>query len=141
MRILLLPLASLLLSACDCPPPPTAMKQTEPAITSFCERHIGVPQAVSLSELLTNGHKYEGRAVSVSGYYSHSFEYSALYQDAGTDIYARDFSQGIWVNGLSPFFTEQEAHVLLTGVYTQKNGGHLDRWPGSLCAVQRRPAS
>jgi len=117
------------------------MKQASPAVNSFCERHIGVPQPVSLDELLANGHEYEGRAVSVSGYYSHGFEYSALYSDAGVDIYARDYTKGIWIDGLSPFFAEKEAHVLLTGVYTQKSGGHLAKWPGSLCVVQVRPAS
>ena len=140
MRLLPLALSSLLLSACACPPPPE-MKHAPPAVNSFCERHIGVPQPVSLSELLANGHEYEGRTVSVSGYYSHGFEYSALYSDAGMDIYARDYTKGIWIDGLSPFFAEKEAHVLLTGVYTQKSGGHLARWPGSLCVVQMRPAS
>lgn len=140
MRVLPLALTSLLLSACACPPPPE-MKHAAPAVNSFCERRIGVPQPVSLSELLANGHEYEGRAVSVSGYYSHGFEYSALYSDAGVDIYARDYTKGVWIDGLSPFFAEKEAHVLLTGVYTQKSGGHLARWPGSLCVVQMRPAS
>lgn len=140
MRFLQLALSSLLLSACTCPPSP-AMKQAASAVNSFCERHIGVPQPVSLSELLANGHEYEGRAVSVSGYYSHGFEYSALYSNAGIDIYARDYTKGIWIDGLSPFFAEKEAHVLLTGVYTQKSGGHLAKWPGSLCVVQMRPAS
>jgi len=69
------------------------MKHAPPAVNSFCERHIGVPQPVSLSELLANGQQYEGRAVSVAGYYSHGFEYSALYSDAGVDIYARDYTK------------------------------------------------
>ena len=140
MRFLPLALTSLLLSACACPPLP-AMKQALPTVNSFCERHIGVPQPVSLGELLTNGHEYEGRAVSVSGYYSHGFEYSALYSDAGVDIYARDYTKGIWIDGLSPLQADPETHVLLTGVYTKKKGGHLDKWPGSLCVVQVRPAS
>lgn len=140
MRSLSLAVTLLLLSACACPPPP-ATKNAASAVNSFCERHIGVPQPVSLSELLANGHAYEGRAVSVSGYYSHGFEYSALYSDAGVDIYARDYSKGIWIDGLSPFFAEKEAHVLLTGIYTQKSGGHLARWPGSLCVVRMKPAS
>lgn len=112
-----------------------------PTVNSFCERHIGVAQPVELSELLNNGHRYEGKAVSVSGYYSHGFEHSALYQDAGIDPYTADFSQGIWVDGISPFFDGREAHVLLTGIYTQKSNGHLAQWPSSLCVAHVRPAS
>lgn len=117
------------------------MKHVASAVNSFCDRNIGVPEPVELSELLTNGQQYEGRAVSVSGYYSHGFEYSALYSDAGVDIYARDYTKGIWIDGLSPSFAEKEAHVLLTGIYTQKSGGHLAQWPGSLCVAKMRPAS
>ncbi|KRG61733.1 hypothetical protein ABB26_18120 [Stenotrophomonas humi] len=109
-------------------------------MNSFCERHIGVPQSVDLGELISNGHRYEGRAVTVSGYYRPVFEHSALYQHAGVDPYTADFSQGIWVDGISPFF-DGEAHVLLTGIYTQKSQGHLAQWPGSLCVAQMRLAS
>jgi hypothetical protein len=117
------------------------MKQALPTVNSFCERHIGVPQPVSLGELLTNGHEYEGRAVSVSGYYSHGFEYSALYSDAGVDIYARDYTKGIWIEGLSPLQADPETHVLLTGAYTKKkeviwiNGQAVS----ALCRYDLRP--
>ncbi|MNM55346.1 hypothetical protein D3C81_664830 [compost metagenome] len=141
MKPVLISTMLLLLSACSCPSSTGVSQHAMPTVNSFCERHIGVPQSVELSELLNNGHKYEGKAVSVSGYYSLGFEHSALYPDAGVAPYTVDFSQGIWVDGISPFFDGKEVHVLLTGIYTQKSQGHLAQWPGSLCVAQIRPAS
>lgn len=141
MRIVLLALVSLLLPACGCPTSALDPHRTAPTVNNECERHIGVPQSVALDELLANGHRYEGRAVSVSGYYLQAFEFSALYPDAGGDPYTRDLNQGIWVDGISPFFDGHQAHVLLTGIYTQKSRGHLGQWPGSLCVARLRRAS
>ncbi|GEM_PF-2304994 len=140
-RFLLLALPLLLLSACGCPSSPLAMDAATAASDNPCKRYIGVPQTVTLSELLTNGGAYEGRAVSVAGYYSSGFEHSALYADAGVDLYAHDFSQGIWINGVPLSAGVQEAHLLLTGIYTQKSKGHLSQWSGTLCAARVRPAS
>lgn len=140
-RVLLLALPLLLLSACGCPPAPLAMNTATAALENPCKRYIGVPQSVALSELISNGRAYEGRAVSVTGYYSYGFEHSALYADAGVDMYAHDFSKGIWINSVPRSAGLQETHLLLTGVYTQQSRGHLSQWSGSLCVTKMRPAS
>jgi len=102
---------------------------------SDCPQGIGPTQIVRLEELLANGPAYEGRSVSVTGYYNHGFEHSALYASPGRDPFARTFADGIWINGISPFSDGNGQHIGVTGSFSEISKGHLSKWSGSICVT------
>lgn len=102
---------------------------------SNCPQGIGPTQMVRLEELVTNGRSYEGRSVSVTGYYNQGFEHSALYASPGKDPFARTFADGIWINGISPFSDGNGQHIGVTGSSSEASKGHLAKWSGSICVT------
>ena len=99
-----------------------------------CPEGRGALLRVQLEQLLAHGDRYDGRIVLVTGYYSHSFEHSAIYATQQLDPYQRHFRDGIWVNGLSPFVDGNGQEILVSGVFSSKGRGHGGQWSGSVCA-------
>ena len=108
-----------------------------------CPAGRGPLLRVDLRELLTNGSKYDGRAVVFSGYYTDSFEHSAMYADRVLDPFDRVFEQGVWIDHLLPIsFNGKE--LIVAGTFTSGSGGHGGQWSGSVCATYvsiRSPAA
>ncbi len=102
---------------------------------SDCPQGIGPTQVVRLEELVANARAYEGRSVSVTGYYNQGFEHSALYASPGRDQFARTFADGIWINGISPFSDGNGQHIGVTGSFSEVSKGHLSKWSGSICVT------
>ncbi|WP_369915178.1 hypothetical protein AB8810_00355 [Xanthomonas sp. NCPPB 3005] len=102
---------------------------------SDCPQGIGPTQIVRLQELVANARTYEGHSVSVTGYYNHGFEHSALYASPGRDPFARTSAEGIWINGISPFSDGNGQHIGVTGSFSEATKGHLSQWSGSICVT------
>jgi hypothetical protein len=84
--------------------------------------------------LLNKGSKYNGRIVVLSGYFSHSFEQTALYVDHTPDPHDRVFKEGVWIDHLLPFsFNGKE--LIVVGTFSSGSSGHLGQYSGSLCAT------
>lgn len=96
---------------------------------------VGPIKVVRIEELIANGRAYEGRNVSVTGYYNQGFEHSALYASPGKDQFARTFADGIWIDGISAPSDGNGQHLRVTGSFSEASKGHLSQWPGSICAT------
>ncbi|MBN6112645.1 hypothetical protein [Xanthomonas bonasiae] len=102
---------------------------------SDCPQGVGPTQIVRLEALVANARAYEGRRVSVTGYYNQGFEHSALYASPGRDPFARTSAEGIWINGISPFSGGNGQHIGVTGSFSEATKGHLSQWSGSICVT------
>lgn len=91
------------------------------------------PEQVTISDLISRPEMFEGKSVMLSGYYYSKFEHSAIYANE-RDPYVSSFDDGLWLYGLSPFSKISGQHVVVSGIFAQKKKGHLEQWPGSVCA-------
>jgi hypothetical protein len=90
------------------------------------------PEPVDISTLISEPSRFEGKPVIVSGYYYSRFEQSAIYPSQ-RDPQNSDWSDGLWLSGLSPFSEFSDKHITVSGVFTRKEKGHLGQWPASIC--------
>ena len=98
-----------------------------------CSTPVKDPQEVSLVQLIANPDRFEGRPVTVIGYFHLGFEHSALYLNK--DDYQNDIRpNSLWVDSTRPIEIN-DGYVLATGIFTQTLKGHLGAWPGSICNV------
>jgi len=101
------------------------------------------PREVDLKYLLAHAPEYDGKRVSVRGYYRWEFEGSSMGPDKAT-VENRDYSNGIWIGAPSSF-----AHVIspesvqigvwlrIDGVFQKGPAGHLGGWPGQIDRITR----
>jgi len=136
MRAALLLCSAIVGAGCESPTvdlyDPKAVEFRSP--TKRCPAGKGPLLRVDLRELLTNGSKYNGRAVVFSGYYTDSFEHSAMYVDHVLNPFDRVFEDGVWIDHLMPIsFNGKE--LIVAGTFTSGSGGHGGQWSGSVCAT------
>lgn len=106
-----------------------------PAAGDVCRREVVEPEKVSIVALLGNPEKFDGRPVRVFGFYHGSFEHSAIYL-AENDFRHRLHANGLWVAGQVPDALNDQ-YVLLEGIFTAADRGHLGLWSGGICNLKR----
>lgn len=89
-----------------------------------------------MTQLIANPDKYEGQNVRVIGYLHLEFEGDVLY------LHKEDFDHAILGNGIwVDIGREQQKlsdnYVLLEGVFTAKDRGHMGMWSGTLKDISR----
>jgi hypothetical protein len=100
-----------------------------------CGREVVGPENVSIAALLANPEKFDGTAVRVIGFYHASFEHSAIYF-AESDFVNNIRSNGLWVaDGIPSNINNQ--YILVEGIFSSNDRGHLALWSGSICNVVR----
>ncbi|MEZ5465588.1 MAG: hypothetical protein R3F22_10275 [Lysobacteraceae bacterium] len=98
-----------------------------------CKRAVVEPIDVSMVQLLANPERYNGKPVSVIGYYNSGFELSALYLsklDSDNDVNRNS----VWVEGLGAYSAD-DGYAYVSGIFSQKVTGHLNGWSAGICNV------
>ena len=98
------------------------------------------PINVTLVQLIANPEKFDGKLIRVIGFLEIEFEGNVLY------LHREDYENallgnGIWVD-VTPEMTKNSKslsknYVLLEGVFSARERGHLDMWSGSLKNIRR----
>lgn len=99
-----------------------------------CPKVIGPSKVVDLSEVVATPEAFDGGAITVTGYYYHDFEHSAIYPTQ-RDPHATLYSEGIWIAGRLPFEKFSNSRVKIEGTFSASSKGHLGQWHGSICAT------
>lgn len=105
-----------------------------------CPKVSGASKVIELAEVIATPEKFDASAITVTGYYYHDFEHSAIYQtqrDPRTTLY----SEGVWISGRLPFDKLSGERVEVEGIFSASSKGHLGQWRGSICATTMRPHS
>ena len=106
-----------------------------PTPRDVCSLDVADPETVSIAALLANPDKFNGRAVRVFGFYHGSFEHSAIYLGE-TDFRNGLSPNGLWVaSGVPKSVNDQ--YILLEGIFSSGDRGHLGLWSGTICNVVR----
>ena len=109
-------------------------------VTDLCPGVKGSAQPVSIAELVADPSRYDRKAISVSGYYYSYFEHSAIYSTQEAESYSHKFSDGLWIQGISPFAAISGRYLRLAGTFSSKDLGHLGQWPGTICVTSAKAA-
>ena len=99
---------------------------------------------VTLVQLIANPEKFDGKLIRVIGFLRLEFEGNVLYlhrEDYENDI----LGNGIWVDVTPEMMIEmmrQEKslnmnYVLLEGVFSSSDRGHMSMWSGSISQIRR----
>ena len=130
MPIKVLAILAMVLGGCAAP------KSGEtPAPKDVCRLQVADPETVSIATLLGNPEKFHGRAVRVLGFYHGSFEHSAIYL-AENDFRNRLRPNGLWVGNAVPEDLNDQ-YILIEGIFSSFDRGHLGLWSGAICNVSR----
>ena len=98
------------------------------------------PTDVTLVRLIANPEKFDGKLIRVIGFLRLEFEGNVLYlhrEDYENSI----LGDGIWVD-VTPVVTKQSTtlnmnYVLLEGIFSARERGHMGMWSGSIKQVRR----
>jgi len=98
------------------------------------------PTNVTLVQLIANPEKFDGKLIRVIGFLRLEFEGDVLY------LHREDYENallgdGIWVD-VTPAITKQNAtlnmnYVLLEGVFSSSDRGHMGMWSGTIRQIRR----
>ena len=98
------------------------------------------PIDVTLVRLVATPEKFDGKLIRVIGFLRLEFEGNVLY------IHQEDYEKailgnGVWVD-VNPLISKQKAkldlnYVLVEGVFSSTNKGHMDMWSGAISQVRR----
>jgi len=98
------------------------------------------PNDVTLVRLIANPEKFDGKLIRVIGFLRLEFEGNVLY------LHREDFENAILGNGIwvevTPVVTKQSAtlnmnYVLLEGIFSAGERGHMGMWSGTIKQVRR----
>ena len=99
-------------------------------------------QSVKFFDLLAQPNKYDGKRVSVVGFYHGEFEGSSFSVDQVASQ-KRDYKQSIWRGGMSTFAdasnfrNENDSWQRIEGIFLRGPGGHMGLWPGEITRMTR----
>lgn len=119
--------------------PGCSSKLDEPVVAAealnseACQLPAGPPLTIKIRDAIANSAAFDGRLVSLDGYYCAGFEMSALYETP--DCEARPES-GLWLGGASPFYASKGRRVIVTGILDSRLRGHLEKWPAGICTAK-----
>jgi hypothetical protein len=91
-------------------------------------------------QLIANPQKFDGKLIRVIGFLRLEFEGNVLYLHREDYEYAIS-GDGIWVH-VTPEIVKQSKtlnlkYVLLEGVFSSSDRGHMDMWSGSIKKIRR----
>ena len=97
---------------------------------------VADPADVTMVQLIASPEKYEGKHVRVIGFLHLEFESEVLY------LHKEDFDHAIVGNGVWVDLGQEQQklsdhYVLLEGVFTAKERGHMGMWSGKLKDINR----
>jgi hypothetical protein len=92
---------------------------------------------VSLRELIAHPNDYDGKRVSVVGFYHSEFEGSELRSEEKSD-----YAENVWCETISSFALkgtafEQDCWARIDGTFLKGPAGHFGMWPGEITRVTR----
>jgi hypothetical protein len=98
------------------------------------------PTDVTLVRLIANPEKFDGKLIRVIGFLRLEFEGNVLYLHR-EDYENAILGDGIWVD-VTSVITKQSAtlnmnYVLLEGVFSADERGHMGMWSGTIKQVRR----
>jgi hypothetical protein len=98
------------------------------------------PTDVTLVRLIANPEKFDGKLIRVIGFLRLEFEGNVLYLHR-EDYENAILGDGIWVD-VTPVVTKQSAtlnmnYVLLEGIFSADERGHMGMWSGTIKQVRR----
>jgi hypothetical protein len=98
------------------------------------------PTNVTLVQLIANPEKFDGRLIRVIGFLRLEFEGNVLYLHR-EDYENAILGDGIWVD-VTPAITKRSAtlnmkYILLEGVFSSSDRGHMGMWSGALKQIRR----
>lgn len=100
-----------------------------------CQKPTNSGEFITISALISDPEKYDGRYITLEGFYYSGFELSAISarRQGSKELVVDD---AIWVTGISPFAEIAEQRVRISGIADAKQKGHLGLWPASICASE-----
>jgi hypothetical protein len=107
-----------------------------PAVTKTQGDRI-VARVVSLRELIAHPNEYDGKRVSVVGFYHSEFEGNELRSNEKSD-----YAENVWCDTISSFALkgtafEQDCWARIDGTFLKGPSGHFGMWPGEITGVTR----
>jgi hypothetical protein len=98
------------------------------------------PTNVTLVQLIANPEKFDGELIRVIGFLRLEFEGNVLYLHR-EDYENAILGDGIWVDA-TPAIMKQKAtlnmnYVLLEGVFSSSDRGHMGMWSGAIKQIRR----
>ena len=98
------------------------------------------PVKVTLVQLIANPEKFDGKLIRVIGFLRLEFEGDVLYLHR-EDYEHAILGDGIWVD-VTPEMTKQKEtlnmhYVLLEGIFSSGERGHMGMWSGSIKRIRR----
>lgn len=100
--------------------------------SAACSMSVTSAQVVGVAAAVAEPSLYDGKLISVIGYYCGGFEMSGLYPEP--DCASRP-GTGLWLQGLSPFYEPRGRRVRVTGIFDTNIHGHLSQWPAGICVA------
>lgn len=98
-----------------------------------CQLPAETPVAITIADAIADPTAFDGRPVTLEGYYCAAFEMNALYETP--DCYSKP-ELGLWLGGMSPFYSSRGRRVVVTGIFDSRLQGHLDKWPAGVCTAK-----
>lgn len=92
-------------------------------------------ESATISEIISRPAGFDGKYVSVVGYYYSGFEMSGIYSLPQDELLPKD---GLWLFGTSPFHDFNGEKVFVSGMFSSVNRGHLGLWSGTICVSEIR---
>lgn len=89
-----------------------------------------VPRVVEINTVLSDPGAFQGRFISVVGYYCSGFEISGLFSDPNCEATP---DVGLWLSGVSPLYQAPGHKVTVVGRYDGSERGHMAQWAGGVC--------
>jgi len=112
-------------------------------VTTITEGDLQPARDVKLSNLLANPAMYNGKRVSVIGFYHHGFEISSLAVDESAAGETGHKMQSIWRSQPSSFADKSflndknNSWLRVEGVFLKGPSGHMGLWPGEIVRLTR----
>jgi hypothetical protein len=108
------------------------------AATSMTESDDLAPQKTTLTSVLQNPDAFNGKRVSLVGFYHGEFEGSNFGVKADSD-----YHESIWFGSPSSFANKADIHLRnnswlrVEGIFVKGPGGHMGMWPGEIERITR----
>lgn len=116
---------------------------TDPATaTTITEGDLQPALAVKLADVLADPGNYQGKRISVVGFYHGEFEGSSLSIDQATSQ-KREYKHSVWRSGASTFADhslindKNDSWMRVEGIFLRGPTGHLGLWPGEIIRLTR----
>ena len=102
--------------------------------------HAQEPTDVTLVRLIANPEKFDGKLIRVIGFLRLEFEGNVLYLHR-EDYENAILGDGIWVDATPAMMKETATlnmnYVLLEGIFSAGNRGHMGMWSGTIKEIRR----